>query len=73
MTSEDEREQEGGDAHDERGAGRPELGRGCGREDSREQEPDRRRELEAGVLPEQDTGCRERVQAEEACARDQRE
>ena len=50
-----------------------ELDRGSGSEDSREQEPDRRRELEAGVLPEQDAGRRERVQAEEACARDERE
>ncbi len=51
----------------------PELERRERREDAGDHEPDRRRELEAGVRPEQHGGGRERVQAEKAGARDERE
>ncbi len=50
-----------------------ELDRGGGGEDARDHEPERGRELEAGIRAEQHRGCREGVQAEEAGARDEGE
>ena len=49
------------------------LDRGTGREGAREQQPDRCRELEARVLPEENSRRRERMQPEEAGAHDARE
>ena len=69
---EDDREQDSRVSDDSGRARWPQLRRRGGCEDAGEEEAYRRRDLEARVLAEQDTRCRESVQAEKARARDER-